>query len=137
MTSQEFGQLGELHVMRILSEAGILTHWGGVSDLLAGGVPVEVKAARQTEYSKGKRGYRFCLCSPGRKGFQGDVLVLLCYWNMNQPPGVFVIPAHDVGRRRSITIPGQPWTYGGKWSGFYDDWGALADAIGQQQEGVL
>lgn len=129
MTGQELGILGELYVTRMLSSAGILTCKGGLADLLADGVRVEVKAARRSQYARGKRGYQFCLHAPGRKGFQGDVLVLLCYWKMGQDPGAFIIPASDVGQRKSITICGQPWTYAGRWAPFYDDWTPVGEAI--------
>ena len=62
MTSQELGALGELFVARKLAGAGVSVQLGGPADLLAEGVPVEVKAARPRPYrSGGYIGYQFCL----------------------------------------------------------------------------
>ena len=135
MTSNELGALGELYVARTLVGAGLQVELGGPADLVAEGVPIEVKAARPGSYrSGGYRGYQFCMHRNGRQGVRADVVILLCYWDPDGAPVAFVIPADLVGDRRKIVIPGQPWTYSGRWARWYRRWETIADV--KDREGV-
>lgn len=129
MTHNELGAMGELHVARLLAEAGLSVQFGGPADLLIEGAPVEVKAARPRPYRAGYTGYQFCLHRDGRRGVQAAVVVLLCYWSDSDDPVAFVVPAEAVGERRKVVIPGQPWTYAGRWSRWYGRWETLADVV--------
>jgi hypothetical protein len=94
------------------------------------GIAIEVKAARTRPYRNGGYpGYQFCLHRRGRNGLQATTLVLLCFWDAARDPVAFVIPAQEVGKRRKIVISGQPWTYSGMWSGWYQNWEVLADLL--------
>jgi hypothetical protein len=131
MTSQELGATGELYTMRLLQSAGLRVEAGGPADLLADGIPIEVKAARPGPYrTRGYTGYQFCLRRDGRNGLQGRVVVLLCYWHETAEPVAFVIPAEALGKRRKVVIPGQPWTYAGAWARWYQRWETIADVMG-------
>lgn len=130
MTPQELGIIGEMYVKRLLSSIGLSVERGGPADLLVEGIPVEVKAARKRPYRLGRyEGYQFCLHRDGRGGVQAKVVVLLCYWNVDQLPVAFVIPAKAIEKRRKIVISGDPWTYSGKWQRWYRNWEVIADVV--------
>jgi len=128
----ELGAMGEAYVARLLTGAGLAVQYGGPADLLIEGVPVEVKAARFVPYKRGRNGYQFCLHRDGRRGVQAAAVVLLCYWDAASDPVAFVIPAQDVGQRRKVVIPGQPWLYSGRWARWYSRWEALARDIQEE-----
>ena len=130
MTAQELGAMGEFYVAGLLAAAGLAVERGGPADLLIEGVPVEVKAARPGRYrSDGRQGYQFCLHRAGRRGVRAAVVVLLCYWRNDADPVPFIIPAERIGERRKVVIPGQPWTYAGRWARWYGRWETLADVV--------
>lgn len=132
MTSQELGQIGELWTMRQLRRAGLEVEQGGPADLVANGLPVEVKAARPRPYrSGGYRGFQFCLSKPGHTDHtRAAVVVLLCWWDAVADPVSFVVPVGALGDRRKIVIPTpQPWLYNGRWARWYRRWETFADAI--------
>jgi len=129
MTPQELGAIGELYVERVLSAIGLVVEMGGPADLLVEGVPVEVKAAVPGVFRPGYRGYQFCLHREGRNGVQAAVVILLCYWDLEQEPVAFVIPAEEIGDRRKVGISGDPWIYSGKWARWYRRWDVIGDFI--------
>ena len=57
------------------------------------------------------------------------MVVLLCYWSPVLSPVAFVVPAEELGERRKVVIPGQPWTYAGQWARWYGRWDVVADAL--------
>ena len=136
MNSQELGTLGELFVMRALSQVGLQVEQDGPADLAIRlpddqVLPVEVKSARPAPYrTQGYTGYQFCLHKPGHTDHRkAAVVVLLCYWHDEHDPVAFVIPSDRIGSRRKIVIPGQPWTYTGQWSRYYRRWETIADVL--------
>jgi len=129
VTHTELGAMGEVYVARMLEAVGLTVRRGGPADLVVEGVPVEVKAARFAPYKRGRRGYQFCLHRDGRRGVQAAVVVMLCYWRDDAEPVAFVVPAEAVGDRRKVVIPGQPWTYSGRWARWYRRWETLADVL--------
>jgi hypothetical protein len=134
MTHNELGQMGEAYVYQLLTGIGLSVEFGGPADLLVNGTPVEVKAARPAPYrGDGRRGYQFCLHREGTRGVQAPVVILLCYWSEKRDPVAFVIPADRLGERRKVAITGYPWSYSGRWSGWYDRWEALGDVIENAQ----
>lgn len=134
MTAQELGAMGEYYAAQVLRSVGLRVDFDGPADLLAEGVPVEVKAARPAPYRKGGyRGYQFCLTKPGHTDHsKAAVVLLLCYWKPGADPVAFVIPSDAIGDRRKVVIPGQPWTYSGQWSRYYRRWETVADVVGVQ-----
>ena len=132
MTSQELGAMGEHYVARLLTGVGADVEYSGPADLLVGGWPVEVKAARSARYrTDARRGFQFCLHRAGRRGIQSVVVVMLCYWQAGREPVAFVVPSEAIGKRSKIVISSQPWTYNGMWSRYYQAWDVLADVMGE------
>ena len=132
MTSQELGQIGEAYVMRQLQRAGLEVEQGGPADLVANGLPVEIKAARPRPYrSGGYRGFQFCLSKPGHTDHtKAAVVIMLAYWDPASDPVAFIVPVEALGTRRKVVIPtAQPWMYGGQWARFYRRWELLADLL--------
>lgn len=131
MTAQELGAIGEHYTAQVLRSVGLDVEHGGPADLLAEGMPIEVKAARPAPYRKGGyRGYQFCLTKPGHTDHtKAAVCVLLCFWRDGQDPVAFVIPSEAIGDRRKVVIPGQPWTYTGRWARYYRRWETIADVM--------
>jgi hypothetical protein len=130
MTHNELAAMGELYVARQLSATGLGVTMGGPADLLVEDVAVEVKAARPAPYrTGGYTGYQFCLHRQGRNGLRAKVVVLLCYWDEGSDPVAFIIPARRLGKRRKVAIPGDPWTYSGRWSRWYRRWETIADIM--------
>ena len=118
--------------MRQLQRAGLQVEQGGPADLLAEGLPVEVKAARARRYrGDGRRGFQFCLSKAGHTDHRrAAVVILLCWWDLAADPVAFVIPSHRLGERRKLVIPtAQPWTYAGKWARWYRRWETIADVM--------
>ena len=130
MTHTELGAAGEAYVARLLSSVGLQVQYEGPADMMVEGNAIEVKAARVGPYrSGGYQSYQFCLHRRGRSGLQAATLILLCFWDTARESVAFVIPAQEVSRRRKIVIPGQPWTYLGMWSRYYQRWEFLADLL--------
>jgi hypothetical protein len=132
MTHTELGAMGEAFVYRKLVGAGLAVEFGDEAgpDLVAEGVPVEVKAARAGRYRTGNyRGYQFCLHRDGRNGVKAAVVVLLCYWDVASEPVAFVVPAERLGKRRKVVITGEPWTYGGMWRRWYRRWETIGELL--------
>lgn len=132
MTGQELGAMAEAHTAYLLAGAGFTVEQGGPADLVVEGIPVEVKAARRRPYRKGGyQGYQFSVWRPGHTDHRrAAVVVLWCYWHPTRPPVAFVIPAQAIGDRRQLVIPGDPWTYSGQWSRYYQRWEGIADVLG-------
>jgi len=122
-----------MYVARMLRLAGMEVAIGaGPADLLADGVPVEVKAARPGRYrGDGRRGFQFCLSKPGHTDHtRAVVVILLAYWDMASDPVAFVIPSGALGDRRKVVIPTTaPWLYNGQWSRWYQCWEVIADVM--------
>ena len=138
MTSQELGALGELWVMRQLQSVGLDVTRGGPADLLANGLPIEVKTARAKRYrGDGRRGYQFCVSKPGHTDHtRAAVVVCLCWWDPRADPVAFVIPSGRLGDLHKVVIPtAQPWLYGGKWARWYRRWETLADLLEMDSDG--
>jgi hypothetical protein len=131
MTAQELGAMGEYYAAQVLRSVGLRVRFDGPADLLADGVPIEVKAARPGRYRKGRyTGYQFCLTKPGHTDHsKAAVVILLCYWHAEREPVAFVIPSEAIGDRCKVVIPGQPWTYSGQWARYYRRWETIADHI--------
>lgn len=132
MTAQELGAIGEAWVMRQLARAGLEVEQGGPADLVAGGLAVEVKAARPAPYkSGGRRGFQFCLSKAGHTDHKrAAVVILLAYWDPIGDPVAFVIPSGALGDRQKVVIPtAQPWLYGGQWARWYRRWETVADVL--------
>lgn len=131
MTAQELGVIGEHYTAQVLRSVGLRVEFDGPADLLAGGVPIEVKAARPGPYRRGGyQGYQFCLTKPGHTDHsKAAVVVLLCFWHNERDPVAFVIPSAAIGDRRKVVIPGQPWTYSGQWARYYRRWETIADVM--------
>ena len=128
---RELGDLGEVYVARKLRGVGLNVIVGGVADLVAGGAVIEVKAALKRPYRNGGYlGYQFCLWRDGHTDHRrSDVVVLLCYYDLEMDPVAFVVPTERIGSRRKIVIPGSPWTYTGRWSRWYRRWEVIADYV--------
>ena len=138
MTSQELGAIGEAWVYRQLERAGLDVEFGGPADLLADGLPVEVKTARAKRYrGDSRRGFQFCLSKPGHTDHRrARVVILLAWWDPAADPVAFVIPTGALGDRRKVVIPtAQPWTYAGKWARWYRRWETLADLLEMGSDG--
>ena len=134
MTAQELGAMGEHYTAQVLQSVGLAVEFGGPADLVAGGVAVEVKAARPRPYrTGGYTGYQFCVSKPGHTDHKrAAVVVCLCYWDAASDPVAFVIPSEVLGDRRKLVIPGQPWVYSGQWARYYRRWETIADVIEAQ-----
>jgi hypothetical protein len=85
------------------------------------GTTIEVKAARPSEFAKGRIGWQFLLKRKGRRGVVADLLFLLCYtYTGEKPIGGFIIPRAKVVELCKITIPGwHPKSYKGKYTRYY------------------
>jgi len=118
--------------MRQLRRAGLEVHQGGPADLVAGGLAVEVKAARPAPYrSGGRRGFQFCLRRDGHTDHtKAAVVVMLCWWDLASDPVAFVVPSGALGDRRKVVIPtASPWLYAGQWARWYRRWTTIADVM--------
>jgi len=132
MGPQELGVLGEVWTMRQLQRAGLTVTLGGPADLLADGLPVEVKTARARRYrGDGRKGYQFCVSKPGHTDHKrAAVVICLCWRDLAADPVCFVIPSDRLGDLHKVVIPtAQPWTYSGKWARWYRRWETIADVM--------
>lgn len=122
----EFAAQAERQAARMLAQAfGEKVEVNGDArgfDLFsATGTTIEVKAARPSEFAKGRIGWQFCLKRKGRRGLVADLLFLLCYkYEGERPIGGFIIPRAKVVDLCKITIPGwHPKSYQGKYTKYY------------------
>ena len=133
MGPQELGAIGEVYVARMLRLAGMKVAIGaGPADLLADGVPVEVKAARVRPYrSRRGLGFQFCLRKTGHTDHRrAAVMVMLAYWDESSEPVAFVIPTGELGERRKVVIPrAQPELYEGQWARWRGRWETIVDVM--------
>jgi len=138
MTGQELGAIGEAWVYRQLERAGLDVTLGGPADLVADGLPVEVKAARPRCYrGDGRRGFQFCLTKPGHTDHKrAAVVVCLCWWDPASDPVAFIVPSVDLGDRRKVTICNpQPWLYDGWLARYRGRWETIADVMDGGNDG--
>jgi len=121
----ELGRRVETLAAEVLSERGhnvILTSHKAAYDILAGGLRVEVKAARRYPHTNGGGRYQANVHN------RADLLVLACCRG-HEVMGWFIIPAAEIGRRRNLAIWSEPEAYAGKWSTFLDRWDIADEAI--------
>lgn len=122
----EFAARSEKQAARILSAAmgqpvNVNPSGRGYDLFAEQGTTIEVKAARPSEFARGRLGWQFLLKRKGRRGVVADLLFLLCYtYSGDVPIGGFVIPRQAVIDRCKLTIPGfHPASYQGKYARYY------------------
>ncbi len=106
--------------IRLLREAGIpdlRIHVCGNNDpvdLIVNGLAVELKIARDSRKRPGPY-FRFLLRDHNNNHYlNGHYLYLLCVYDSTCC--AFIIPTERVGKRRTIEITSDPFTYGGQWA---------------------
>lgn len=119
--NKDFGNFGEAWVIDLLRGLGLLADYGGVGDILVGGISIEVKIARPSLHTVGRNlRYQFCLWRNGHTEFRSDYLVLLCSPDSQHVTDVYVIPGKCVDHKHKLVVSCSDYT--GKWSKFCDAW---------------
>lgn len=94
---------------------------------------IEVKAAMLSE--SGRPGRLWWQFSFRRRGLliDEDLLILLCYFDIDKDPVAFVIPGDGVNPLlKKITIPSNdPRDYRGKWSVYIERWDLIEKVVGR------
>lgn len=120
------GAMGEWLVTRRLMAIGEVGE-SDRADLRIGDVDVEVKAARLTQVSQRCEGYQFCLTRDGRRGFDAEFLVLVCFDDELHEQATYVIPAEAVGDRRKTSVClTETYEEQGLWAAYRDRWDLIA-----------
>lgn len=95
-----------------------------------GDLDVEVKSAQQTKINQRLRGYQFCLVRAGRRGFDADFLVMVCFDNDFRAAATFVVPATEVGSRHQTSVRlSEAYAQQGQWAPYLDRWDLIADQL--------
>lgn len=135
---EQVGKIGERWVVEDLRRRGYTAEWIGKSSdydvLIEGAVRAEVKSALLGRYRGNGYRWQFSLRRHGLD-VDEDLLFLLCYDDLDEPPpvAVFIIPGNVLPRQLTqIDITSQnPREYRGKWQGYLDAWENVERVVGE------
>ena len=125
----KFGTLGEEYAIEMIESIGYqvlpmpVGHNTKGDLLVEKRMRVEVKAALPTKGSHGNKvRWQFSL-RRHKRPVDEDLLILLCYHELDEEPIAFVIPGDQVREKLAkIDITSEPEKYAGKWSKWRGKW---------------